>query len=115
MAKRKVTSAAIALRQSITAQMKQGPQTVVELAAAVGCDPEKVRAVMCNLTKNGYARALRETGPDGLIVRYKLVDEADKARTGATPTRPVLKQWPACQVVDPFHLPEKFFGPRAAA
>lgn len=103
--------AARELRIAITDQMRRaGPQTVQQLAVAIGREADEVRGVMCNLVKNGHARSRRESSPAGLVARYSLSDPAEHVRNVAKPNRPVLKEWPVSQVRDPMALPAAFFG-----
>lgn len=108
------------LREEIANYLQQhGPQTHMDLARAIKKDGEVVRAGLSRMIKAGKVKSDRKNGRPGggAIAIYSLVDPATVANTTRsvnTPNRPVLTQWPACMVRDPFALPANFFGARAA-
>lgn len=108
-------AAARALRDEIVKCLAERPmQTVPELAKAIGVNEGLTRPAMMRLVKAGLARSVRSQGKDGWVViaHYHLVDQVPGAamRTAAKPYQPVVKEWAAQPVRDPFHLPYNFFS-----
>lgn len=102
------------LRAAVTVQLLKAPYTAAAMAEAIGhADVLAVRMCLCRLVKSGKARSVRTHGKDcKVIATYHHSDNASaRAPQGVDkPHRPVLKEYPANQVRDPFHLPQNFFS-----
>jgi len=61
------------MRRRILEQLKGGPRTVPELAAALGRPPHEVMAWVMGMRKYGYLAEMKEPGEDGYY-RYRAVE-----------------------------------------
>lgn len=91
-----------------------GPMGSRELAELTGSTVNTVRDYLSDMIYKGIVKSEKVKGrnhPTGgtVMCLYSLVGD-DPAEPELVVHRPVLKEYPANQVRDPFHLPQNFFS-----
>lgn len=80
------------LRAAITRQLRDGgPQTAIQVHAALGGEFETVREGMYRLSKSGVLKS--ERGADRAPSTYRLDDQTAVSKDVAKPFRPVVQHW----------------------